>query len=141
METVQNPREGKIACPVLGKMSIQEKNNTINWVAESIESIADKISTGNKSPIPPETTKSKSGEIFGKMTVKMISEIPDCKEKYLLKLRIQQDIINTCFCINWANLTNVLMPLTSTNPSISIYPSIHILFHALNLLRLQYIHD
>ena len=51
METVQNPREGKIACPVLGKMSIQEKNNTINWVAESIESIADKISTGNKSPI------------------------------------------------------------------------------------------
>ena len=30
METVQNPREGKIACPVLGKMSIQEKNNTIN---------------------------------------------------------------------------------------------------------------
>ena len=56
METIQNPREGKIACPVLGKMSIQEKNNTIN----------------------------------------------------------------TCFCINWANLTNVLMPLTSTNPSISI---------------------
>ena len=33
METVQYPREGKIACPVLGKMSIQEKNNTINVVS------------------------------------------------------------------------------------------------------------
>ena len=25
METMQNPREGKISCPVLGKMSIQKK--------------------------------------------------------------------------------------------------------------------
>ena len=43
METMQNPREGKIYRPVLGKMSIQEANNAIIRVAESIESIADKI--------------------------------------------------------------------------------------------------
>ena len=83
METIQNPREGKISRPVLGKMSIQENNNATNWVAESIESIADKTSTQNEI------------EIFGEMTVKMVSGIPECKEKYLLKLRIQQDIILT----------------------------------------------
>ena len=83
METIQNPREGKISRPVLGKMSIQENNNAINWVAESIESIADKTSTQNEI------------EIFGEMTVKMVSGIPECEEKYLLKLRIQQDIILT----------------------------------------------
>ena len=75
METIQNPREGKISHPVLEKMSIQE------------------------SPRPPETTKSKSeDEIFGKTFVKMVSGIPECEENYLLKLR--QDIINTCFSIN-----------------------------------------
>ena len=83
METIQNPREGKISRPVLGKMSIKENNNAINWVAESIESIADKTSTQNEI------------EIFGEMTVKMVSGIPECEEKYLLKLRIQQDIILT----------------------------------------------
>ena len=60
METTQNPREGKISRPVLGKMLIQEKTNAINQVAESIESIADKISTRNETPLSPETTKSKS---------------------------------------------------------------------------------
>ena len=60
METTQNPREGKISRPVLGKMLIQEKTNAINQVAESIESIADYISTRNKTPLSPKTTKSKS---------------------------------------------------------------------------------
>ena len=101
MEAMQNPREGKISCLVLGKMSIQEKNNAIKWVAESTESIADKISTQNESPPPPETTKSKSeDEIFGEMTMKMVSGIPECEEKCLLKL-------------NWVNKKGS-MPLTST---------------------------
>ena len=52
METMQSPREGKISHPVLGKMSIQEKNNAINWLDESMESIADKIPTRNESPLP-----------------------------------------------------------------------------------------
>ena len=63
-------------------MSIQEKNNAINQVVEIIESIADKISTWNESPLPPETIESKSeDEKFGKMTVKMVSGIPECEEK------------------------------------------------------------
>ena len=57
MKTMQNPREGKISHPVLEKMSVQEKNNAINWVAESMESIADKISTQKENTSPPETTK------------------------------------------------------------------------------------
>ena len=86
MEPIQNPREGKISRPVLGKISIQYKNNAINRVAESIQSIADKISTRNESPLPPETTKSKSeDEIFGEMIFKMVSGVPECEEKYLLK--------------------------------------------------------
>ena len=107
MEAMQNPREGKIYCLVLGKMSIQEKNNAIKWVAESTESIADKISTQNESPPPPETTKSKSeDEIFGEITMKMVSGIPECEEKYLLKL-------------NWVNKTQGSMPLTSTKVTTS----------------------
>ena len=51
METMQNPREGKIYRPVLGKMSIQEANNAIIRVAESIESIADKISKKKGKPV------------------------------------------------------------------------------------------
>ena len=82
-------------------MLIQEKNNTVNQVVESTESIADKISTQKKSPLPPETTKAKSeDEIFGKMTMKMVSGIPEFEEKCLLKLRIQQDIINARLSIN-----------------------------------------
>ena len=70
-------KRGKISHPVLGKMPIQEKNNTINWIAESIENIADKILTWNESHLPPETTKSKlEVEILDKMTLKMVSGIP-----------------------------------------------------------------
>ena len=47
-EAMQNPREGKISCPVLGKMSVQEKNNAINQVAESIKKYCCKISTQKK---------------------------------------------------------------------------------------------
>ena len=101
METMKSPREGKISLPVLGKMSIKEKNNTINRVAESMESIVDKIATQNKSPFPRETSRSKAeDEIFDKMTVKMVSGIPECKEKDLLKLGIQQDVTNTRFSAN-----------------------------------------
>ena len=103
------------------KCQSKKKNNAINQVPESIESIADKISIRNESPLAPETTKSKSeGGIFGEMIVKIISGIPESEEKYLLKLRIQQDIIKTRFSINRANNTQGSMPLTSTNPSISI---------------------
>ena len=101
METMQKLREEKISCPVLGKMLIQEKNNAINQVAESIESIADQISAQNKIPLPPETTNSKSEDkIFLKMTKKMVSGTPECEGKNRLKLRIQQGIINTHFSIN-----------------------------------------
>ena len=60
METMQSPREGKISLPVLGKMSIKEKNNAINRVAESIESIVDKIATQHKSPFPRRTSRSRA---------------------------------------------------------------------------------
>ena len=52
--------------------------------------------------------------------MKMVSRISDCEEKYLLKLWIKQDIINTRFSINRANITQGSMPLTSINPFISI---------------------
>ena len=124
METTQNPREGKISRLVLGKLSIQEKNNAVDQVAESIESISNNISTRKENPLSPETSKSKSeDEIFEEMTVKMVSGIPECEEKYLLKLRIQQDLINTRFSISRAKNTQDSMPLTSTNPSISIVHS------------------
>ena len=39
-------------------------------------------------PSSTRKTKSKSDEIFGEMTVKMVSGITECEEEYLLKLRI-----------------------------------------------------
>ena len=82
-------------------MSVQEKNIARNRVAESMESIVDKISTQNKSPFPLDTSRSKSeDEIFSEMILKMPTGVPACKEKYLLKLKIQQDITNTGFSVN-----------------------------------------
>ena len=54
------------------------------------------------------------------MIMKMVIGIPDCEEKYLLKLRREQDIINTHFSMNQANKIQGSMPLTSTNPTIPI---------------------
>ena len=82
-------------------MSVQEKNIAKNRVAESMESIADEISTQNISPFPLETSRSKSeDEIFGEMILKMATGVPACEKKYLLKSRIQQDITNTRFSVN-----------------------------------------
>ena len=50
------------------------------------------------------------------MNVKIVSGIPGYQEKHLIKLRPQQEIINT----RLANNTQDRMPLTSTNPSIYI---------------------
>ena len=66
-----------------------------------MESIVDKIATQNKSLFPRETSWSKAeDEIFNEMMVKMVSGIPECKEKYLLKLRVTQDITNVRFSVN-----------------------------------------
>ena len=71
-ENLIPPHVLEISLPVLGKMSVQEKNITINRVAESMESIVDKIATQNKSPLPLETSRSKSEyEIFGKIILKI----------------------------------------------------------------------
>ena len=45
METTQNPRKEKYLTQYLKKCQSKKKKNAMNWVAESIESIADKIST------------------------------------------------------------------------------------------------
>ena len=82
-------------------MSVQEKNIARNRVAESMESIVDEISTQNKSPLPLETSRSKSeDEIFGEIILKMDTGVPACEKKNLMKLRIQQDITNTRFSVN-----------------------------------------
>ena len=66
-----------------------------------MESILDKLATQNKSPFPRETSRSKAEDkILDEMMVKMVSGIPECKEKYLLKLGIGQDITNTHFSVN-----------------------------------------
>ena len=57
------------------------------------------------------------------MIVKMVIGIPECEEEYLLKLTIQHDIINTRFSVNCPNNARDQMPLSSTNPSISILSS------------------
>ena len=61
MGTMHIPREGKkYLAQYLKKCQSKKKITQINRVAESMESIADNISTRNESPLPSETTKSKS---------------------------------------------------------------------------------
>ena len=54
------------------------------------------------------------------MILKMDTGVPACEKKNLMKLRIQQDITNTRFSVNWVNNAHGQMSLTSTNQSISI---------------------
>ena len=66
----------------------------MNQIAEIMESIVDNISTRNESLPPSETTESKSEDktfsMIIQMIVKMVSGVPECEEKYIQKLRIQQ---------------------------------------------------
>ena len=78
METMQKLREEKISCPVLGKMLIQEKNNAINQVAESIESIADKISAQNKTS---STRNNQKIKYFSRWLKKWLVEYQGVREK------------------------------------------------------------
>ena len=75
-------------------MSIQEKNNAINQVAKRTKALF------HQKQLSP-NQKMKYLATWMKMEIiKMVSGIADCEEKYLLKLRKEQDIINTCFSMN-----------------------------------------
>lgn len=57
-------------------------------------------------------------EIFGDMIVKMLSKIHDTEDKYMLKMRIQQDIMRTMFITRYPS-GPVMSPPTS--PSFNTY--------------------
>ena len=57
-----------------------------------MESIVGQLNSRESSASTLQHPKSED-EIFGKMVIKMIAKIPESEEMYLLKLRIQQDIV------------------------------------------------
>ena len=77
---------------VFGKKSGQDPAHARNRVVESMESIVGLFKTRESSASTLQHPKSEN-EIFGEMVIKMIAKITVSEERYLLKLRIQQDIV------------------------------------------------
>ena len=78
--------------------SAQYPASAINRVAESMESIVGQLNSRESSASTLKHPKSED-EIFGEMVIKMIAKIPESEEKYLLKLRIQQDIVQMLYSL------------------------------------------
>ena len=83
---------------VSGNKSAQDPAHAINRVAESMESIVGQLNSRESSASTLQHPKSED-EIFGEMVIKMIAKIPESEEKYLLKLRIQQDIVQMLYSL------------------------------------------
>ena len=83
---------------VSGNKSAQDPARAINRVAESMESIVGQLNSRENSASTPQHPKSED-EIFGEMVIKMIAKIPESEEKYLLKLLIQQDIVQMLYSL------------------------------------------
>ena len=83
---------------VSGNKSAQDPARAINRVAESMESIVGQLNSRESSASTLQHPKSED-EIFGEMVIKMIAKIPESEEKYLLKLRIQQDIVQMLYSL------------------------------------------
>ena len=90
-------RKSSEECPSNNKAKVSKTNLEISRVASSIENIADAFSA--KKCVATNDTKIVRSEddIFGELIVKMLSKIPSSEEKYMLQLRMQQDIIQTIF--------------------------------------------
>ena len=63
-----------------------------------MESIAGQLNSRESSALKLQHPKSED-EIFGEMAIKMIAKISESEEKYLLKLRIQQDIAQMLYSL------------------------------------------
>ena len=75
----------------------------ISRVADSVADMAQTIcQKRDVAPVTREQEKIEKSEdeISGEMIKKMIAGIPGSEEKYLLKLRIQQDIVKTRYSFN-----------------------------------------
>ena len=83
---------------VSGNKSARDPAHAINRVAESMESIVGQLNSRESSASTLQHPKSED-EIFGEMVIKMIAKIPESEEKYLLKLRIQQDIVQMLYSL------------------------------------------
>ena len=83
---------------VFGKKSGQDPAHARNRVVESMESIVGLFKTRESSASTLQHPKSED-EIFGEMVIKMIAKITVSEERYLLKLRIQQDIVQMLYSL------------------------------------------
>ena len=83
-----------------------KRDTRIEAISRVADSMPDMAQTNRqKRDVAPvtreqEKTEKSEDEIFGEMIAKMIAGIQSQKEKYLLKLRIQQDIVKTRYSFN-----------------------------------------
>ena len=90
--------------PSNSKAKASKSNLEISQVASSIENIADAFSAKKCAATDDTKIVRSEDDIFGEMIAKMLSKIPSSEEKYMLQLRMQQDIIQTIFrCGNSMN--------------------------------------
>ena len=105
----------KNAGQVSGNKSAQDLARAINRVAESMESIVGQLNSRESSASTLQHPKSED-EIFGEMVIKMIAKIPELEEKYLLKLRIKQDIVQMLYSLDYGGPS---VPFTAQGINIS----------------------
>ena len=89
----------------------------ISRVADSVADMAQTIcQKRDVAPVTREQEKIEKSEdeISGEMIKKMIAGIPGSEEKYLLKLRIQQDIVKTRYSFN-ERYQGMPLPLNQQN--------------------------
>ena len=60
-----------------------------------MKAFVEKISTKTESPLPAPVLPKLDDEVFREILAKMFAAVEDSEEKYLLKMRIQQDIAQT----------------------------------------------
>ena len=86
--------------------SLLKRDTRIETISRVSYSMAEMVQTiRQKRDVAPVTTEQEKTdksekELFGEMMTKMIAGIPESEEKYLLKLRIQEDIVKTRYSFN-----------------------------------------
>ena len=82
-----------------------------------MKAFVEKISSKAESPLPAPLLPKLEDEIFGEMLVKMLAAVEDSEEKYLLKMHIQQDIVQTRYVARRISLQQNNIQYHSRNSS------------------------
>ena len=114
----KDPTKKQQTALTISQVSIWKEVST--RTSTSMECIVVQLKTRESSASTLQHPKSED-KIFGEMVIKMIPKIPESEERYLLKLRIQQDIVQMLysFCRGSQNVPFTPQGMTPSPQSLS----------------------